>query len=138
MESTASLRFLKSLFVDGALTVANGLATWSAQFKGRINEIELSLRTTGATSGATTVDVKKNGVTILSAVFSVAQGAATKFVRTAPGGAGPSLVLGPAGGGEPSGVDFVEGDLFTVDVTAIPGTASAGLTMDLSGIAKNV
>lgn len=131
-ESTAALRFTKTLFKGGNLAVANGVAQWQAQFKGRITEVEIALGGTGGTSGQTTVDLKKNGVSILGAPLSIAQGSATKTLRTT------ALVYGPAGGGEPAGVDFVEGDLFSVDVTAIPGTTSSDLAVDLASIAKNV
>lgn len=132
-ESTAALRSVKSLFVGGALAVAAGRATWAAQGKGRIQEIEMALGLTGGTSGSTTIDVKKNGTSILVGTpLSIAQGSATKFVRSA------ALVYGPAGGGEPAGVDYVEGDVFTVDVSAIPGTTSTDLTVDLFGINKDV
>jgi len=133
MESTAALRSMKTLFVAGALAAVTGRATWAAQKKGRIQEIEMSLGLTGSVSGSTTIDVKKNGTSILVGTpLTIAQGSATKFVRSA------ALVLGPAGGGEPSGVDYVEGDVFTVDITAVPGTTSTDLTVDFLEINKNV
>jgi hypothetical protein len=133
MESTAALRSVKTLFVAGALAVVNGRATWAAQGKGRIQEVEMSLGLTGSVSGSTTIDVKKNGTSIMVGTpLTIAQGATTKFVRSA------ALVYGPVGGGEPAGVDYVEGDVFTVDLTAVPGTTSTDLTVDLFGINKNV
>jgi hypothetical protein len=129
-ESTAALRFVKTLHKAGNQAVANDIAEWQAQFAGRITEVEVSLGNIGGTSGQTSVDVKKNGVTILSAVASIAFNAAAKTVRVVP-------IAGPSGAGEPGGHDFVAGDVFRVDVTAIPGTASADLTVDLSCIAKN-
>jgi hypothetical protein len=133
METTAALRLMKSLFVGGAVAVVNGRATWAAQCKGRVQEVEMSLGLTGSASGATTIDVKKNGTSIMVGTpLTIAQGSATKYVRSA------ALVYGAAGGGEPGGVDFVEGDVFTVDITAIPGTTSTDLTVDLLEIAKNV
>jgi len=113
-------------FAFGPDTLTTGIkGTWRvpAGFKGRVLSASLSLRTTGATSGATTVDVKKspggaNPASILPAVLSIAQGAATPYVF--------SKVAG--GVGEPNGVpvDGDNADTITVDVTAIPGTASAG------------
>jgi hypothetical protein len=133
MESSAALKFIKTLFVGGALAAVTGRATWTAQCKGRIEEVEMSLGLTGSVSGATTIDVKKNGTSILVGTpLTIAQGATTKYVRTA------ALVYGPAGGGEPAGVDFVEGDVFTVDLTAVPGTTSTDLAVDFECTAKNV
>ena len=133
MESTAALRNKIPLIVPGALATGVGQATYQAQEKGRVNEVEIALGATGSVSGNTTVDVKKNGVSILAAgPASIVQGSATKTLRIT------SLVLGPAGGGEPSGVDYVEGDLFTVDITAVPGTTSTTLTVYLGAIGKNV
>jgi hypothetical protein len=135
MESTAALRFVKTLHKAGALAVANDVAEWQAQFFGRITEVEISLGSTGSTSGSTSVDVKKNGVSILTAVLTIAQGSATHNLRT--GGANPGVIAAPAGAGEPGGMEFVPGDVIRVDVTAIPGTTSADLTVDLACIAKN-
>lgn len=129
MESTAALRFQKTLHKAGNLAVAT-VATWQAQFPGRVTEVEVALGASGGTSGQTSVDVKKNGVSILPAVISIAQGSATLTARS-------GVIAGAAGAGEPGGNDFVAGDVFTVAVTAIPGTTSADLTVDLACIAKN-
>lgn len=107
------------------LTAGAAKGTWRvpAGFKGRVLSAALSLRDTGGTSGATDVDVNKapggaSPATILPAVLSIAQGAATKYVF--------SKVAG--GQGHPTGipVNGDNGDTVTVDVDAIPGTASAG------------
>ena len=98
----------------------------------RIQNVAMSLETTGSTSGATTVDVKKNGTSILSAVMSIAQGASTKYVAAA------SVVPGAAGAGEPGGVDVQPGDVLTVDITAIPGTASTGLSVVMQTVQKDI
>jgi len=114
-------------FVLGPDTLAAvvGAATWAvpAGFKGRVLSAALSLRTTGTTSGATTVDVNKapggvTPVTILSTPLSIAFGATVKSVKAKVAG----------GTGEPNGVpvDGDNGDTITVDVDAIPGVASAG------------
>lgn len=130
----------------GALAVANDVAEWEAQFYGRILEVETSLGSIGGTSGSTTVDVKKNGVSIFSAAPSIAFNAAQKRRRDSMGpllpvgtvGAAGNLVPGPVGAGEPGGVDFVPGDFFRVDITTIPGAASSDLTVDLHIIARDV
>lgn len=105
-----------------AATAERGAWPVPAGFKGRVLSAALHLQSTGATSGSTQVDVNKapggaNPASILPAVLSIAQGAATKHTK--------SKVAG--GAGHPTGVpvDGDRGDLITVDVDAIPGTASA-------------
>lgn len=115
-------RIVLCLPKSGNLAIANEVAGWEAQFNGRIVEAELFLGNIGGTSGATTVDVKKNGVSILPSALSIAYNAANKRVRQ--GGLVGAI-------GEPSGVPFTKGDYLRVDVTAIPGTASADLIAHL-------
>ena|SRR6185437_4850808 len=122
-------RFLLDLSKSGNLAVANDVAAWEAQFHLRIVEAEVYLGNTGGTSGNTTVDVKLNGTSIFSSAPSIAQGAATKRVR--------STALTPTFG-EPNGVRIQPGDYVRVDVTAIPGTTSADLTVTLSCIVEDV
>lgn len=127
----------------GAQAVANDIAEWEAQFYGRIVEVETSLGNIGGTSGSTTVDVKKNGVSIFAALPSIAFNAATKRRRDSASALLPVGTVGAAGNltptaGEPNGVDFAPGDLFRVDVTVIPGAASSDLTVDLHCIVKDV
>src|SRR5437660_591411 len=74
-------RVVINLPIPGNLAVAAAVATWQAQFKCRILEAELSLGTTGATSGNTGVDVKKNGATVLPAVLSIVQVAVDLFSK---------------------------------------------------------
>jgi len=121
---------------SGTLAVANEVAGYEVPpgLFGRVQDVEIFLGGTGATSGSTTVDVKKNGVSILTAALSIAFGAATKRVRAGISG----LVMGPAGAGEPPGVDFAPGDYFRVDVTAIPGVASSDLIASLQVAQKDV
>jgi hypothetical protein len=123
-----------TLAKSGNLAVANEVAGYEVPpgLLGRVQDVEIFLGNTGGTSGQTSVDVKKNGVSILAAVLSIAQGSATKRVRTA------TLVFGAAGPGEPAGVDFAPGDYFRVDVTAIPGTTSADLIASLQIVEKDV
>ena len=107
------------------LTTGTAKAIWPvpAGFIGRVLSAALCLRTTGATSGATTVDVNKapggsSPATILATPLSIAFGAAVKSVQAKVAG----------GTGEPSGVTVNgnKGDTIEVDVDAIPGTASTG------------
>ena len=103
---------------DGNLAVGTDKAIWPVRFPCRLLECSLALRTTGATSGNTDVDVNKNGVSVLTAPgLRIAQGAATKHVSVKPG-------VGVAG--HPAGVPLKVGDVVSVDIDAIPGTASTG------------
>lgn len=115
-------RVVIPLHKSGALAVANDVAAWEAQFRGRILEVEVYLGGTGTTSGQTTVDVKKNAVSVLGATVGIAFNAATKRSRTAN-------LTNPYG--EPSGHRFQPGDYFQADVLAIPGVASADLSVYL-------
>jgi len=120
------------------LTASTAKATWRAPagFRGRVLSAQLSLRTTGATSGATTVDVNKapggaSPATILPAAkLSIPQGAAGKNAF--------SIVAG--GVGHPNGVpiDGDQGDTIEVDVDAIPGTASTGAVVFVEIAITNV
>jgi hypothetical protein len=123
MELQLTRRILIDLSKSGNLAVANDVAAWEAQFRLRILEAEIYLGSTGSTSGNTTVDVKLNGVSIFQSAQSIAQGAATKRIRSA--------ALTPMVG-EPNGVFVNIGDYLRVDVTAIPGTTSADLTVTLN------
>ena len=129
MDQQLVRRVVVDLSKSGALAVANEVAGWEAQFRGRIVEAEVFLGNLGGTSGQTAVDVKLNGVSIFTAAPSVAFNAAAKRVRTA--------ALTPVAG-EPSGVRFGPGDYFRVDVTAIPGVASQDLTVTLSIVLEDV
>ncbi|ABF42413.1 hypothetical protein Acid345_3412 [Candidatus Koribacter versatilis Ellin345] len=104
--------FTVALPIAAALAVANEVAGYEFQKQSRILETELFLCTTGTGAGATTVDVKKNGTTILPSVISIASASATKRARKA--------VKNPVG--EPSGVSVAAGDYVRADVTAVPGT----------------
>jgi branched-subunit amino acid permease len=114
-------RIVIPLSKSGVLAVANEIVGWEAGLGliGRVTEVELFLGNTGATSGQTTVDIKKNGTSILQSALAITQGSATKRVRTA--------ALAAAAYGEPFGLPFQVGDYFRVDVSAIPGTASQDL-----------
>ena len=116
-------KIIVTLGLPGALAAGTSRAIWPvpAGFKGRVLSAALSLRTTGTTSGATTVDVNKapggaSPVTMLSTPLSIAFGAAVKSVK--------ALVAG--GTGHPTGVavDGDNGDTIEVDVDAIPGVTS--------------
>ena len=105
---------------DGALAAGVGKDIWLAQTKCELLEAELSLRATGATSGNTDVDIKKNGALIwTSPGLRIVQGAAAPAaVRAKPTIGLSSLDL--------SGVSLEPGDSITADIAAIPGTASSG------------
>jgi len=120
--------FQISLVRPGALAAATDVAGYRAQRNFRVIGVSMFLRTTGATSGSTTVDVNKAGASILSAAMSVAQGAAQKWQEGA---------LGSAARGYPRGVDVLKGELITVDIDAIPGTTSNDLEVFLDCIATD-
>jgi hypothetical protein len=129
-------RVVIHLHKSGAQAVANDVAGYEFEFRGRIVEVETYLGNIGGTSGATTVDGKLNTVSVFSTVPSIAFNAATKRRRDAasavilPTGGSGSGVLTPAFG-EPSGVRVQPGDYYRVDVTAIPGAASSDLSVYL-------
>jgi len=103
---------------DGNLAAGTDKAIWPVRFPCRLLECSLALRTTGATSGNTDVDVNKNGSTVLTAPgLRIVQGASTKHVSAKPS-------VGVAG--HPNGVPLKAGDVVSVDIDAIPGTASTG------------
>jgi hypothetical protein len=137
-------RVIVDLFKAGALAVANDVGIgWEAEFPGRIVEVETFLGALGATSGATTIDVKKNGVSIFTVTPSIAFGAATRRRRDCAGPLVPSTTVGSSGTltpviHEPAGVPFAPGDYFRLDVLAIPGTTSTDLSVTLSILEEDV
>ncbi len=127
-------RVVIHLHKAAALAVANDVAGYEFQFKGRVVEVETYLGTTGTAAGPTTVDGKLNGVSIFTAVPSIAFNAATKRRRDAAGPVVPSTsgsggVLTPVFG-EPGGVRVQPGDYFRVDVTGA-STGAADLSVYL-------
>lgn len=137
-------RVIVDLFKAGVLAVANDVGIgWEAEFPGRIVEVETFLGALGATSGATTIDVKKNGVSIFTVAPSIAYNAATRRRRDCAGPLIPSTSVGSSGVltpciHEPTGVYFLPGDYFRLDVLAIPGTASTDLSVTLSILEEDV
>jgi hypothetical protein len=130
------------LFVDGNQAVANDVAAYVFEKPARIVGVKTGLRNIGGTSGATTVDGKLNTVSIFSTVPSIAFNAAAKerydCASALPNGmTGSGGVLTPANG-EPTGVRVHPGDRYRVDVTAIPGTASVGLSVYLELVEEDV
>jgi hypothetical protein len=121
---------------DGSLSVLNDVDEYVFDEPGRIVSVIAALRSTGATSGQTTIDVKKAPrgpgafTSILATALSIAFNAAAGNKWAASWGSVPQFGKGLAtAGGEPSGVVCAPGDILRLDVTAIPGTASAGLSV---------
>lgn len=145
---TAGLQLVRrnsqELYKPGVLAVANDVGVgWEVEYRCRIVEVETFLASLGGTSGATTIDVKLNGVSIFTALPSIAFNAATRRRRDC---AGPLLPAGSVGSsgvltpvfGEPGGVRLQPGDYLRLDVTAIPGTASSDLSVNLSLVLEDV
>ncbi len=129
-------RVVVHLHRAGAQAVANDVAGYEFQSRARIVEVETYLGNIGATSGATNVDGKLNTVSIFTTVPSIAFNAATKRRRDAagpvfPAASGSGGVLTPVFGGPEAGVRVQPGDYYRVDVLAIPGVASADLSVYL-------
>lgn len=122
---------------DGALAVLNDVDEYVPLHKGRVIGVSASLRSAGGTSGNTTIDVKKTPTgnpggafaTILTSQLSIPFNAAAGAKNVSAGATDGKGLAGSAK--EPSGVDFAAGDIFRLDVIAIPGTASAGLSVYL-------
>jgi hypothetical protein len=105
---------------DGALAAGVGKDRWDAQTRCELLEAELTLRATGATSGNTDVDIKKNGTLVwTSPGLRIVQGAAAPAMVRAK----PTVGLCSS---EQAGVALEPGDSITADIAAIPGTASSG------------
>jgi hypothetical protein len=130
-------RVVIHLHKSGAQGVANDVAGYEFQFRAKIVEVETYLGNIGTTSGATQVDGKLNTVSVFSTVPSIAFNAATKRRRDAAGpvilptGGAGNGVLTPVFGGPEAGVRVAPGDYYRVDVLAIPGAASADLSVYL-------
>jgi hypothetical protein len=119
-----------------APTVANDVAGYEFQFRGKIVEVETYLGTIGTAAGPTTVDGKLNTVSVFSTVPSIAFNAATKRRRDAAGpvilptGGAGNGVLTPVFGGPEAGVRVQPGDYYRVDVTGL-STGAADLSVYL-------
>lgn len=97
-----------------ALVASVGQVTYISPRPQRIAGAQLCLSDTGTGAGATTVNIKVNGVAINAAgSLSIAGAAGTKSI-----GAGIT-----AGSNQfPGGARVNKGDVITVDVAAVPGT----------------
>ncbi len=119
-----------------APTVANDVAGYEFEFRGKIVEVETYLGTIGTAAGPTTVDGKLNTVSIFGTVPSIAFNAATKRRRDAAGpvilptGGAGNGVLTPVFGGPEAGVRVQPGDYYRVDVTGL-STGAADLSVYL-------
>ena len=120
---------------DGTLAVLNDVDEYVPLHKGRLIGVSASLRATGGTSGQTTIDIKKSPAgglafaSVLSATLGIAFNAAAGLKNVSAGSKDGQGLAGSAK--EPSGVEFAAGDIFRLDVLAIPGVASAGLSVYL-------
>ena len=116
--------FTVTLPITGNLAVGNDKVGWEAQMRCRLVEAEVYLQSIGTTSGATTIRINQGATSLFGATaLQIAYNAATKRVRATPAVA--------MTGSAPSGVSVAPGDYITVDVTAIPGVASANATVTL-------
>ncbi|MEZ2347422.1 hypothetical protein [Terriglobus sp. RCC_193] len=97
----------------GALAVGAGVVAFVAPRPMRISGAQLVLKATGTGAGNTTAQIKVGANNILKADLTIAGAAATKYVKQSA-----------KGGGVPSGYDVNEGDVITVDITAIPATTA--------------
>lgn len=119
--------FQIALVRAGTLAAATAVAGYRAQRPFRIVGVSMYLRSLGATSGSTAVDVNKAGTSILSAAMSLAFNASQNWQEGTLTGARSF----------PHGVDVAKGELITVDIDSIPGTASADLEVFLDCIATD-
>lgn len=114
------------IFVPGALGIAAGQGgIWEAPAAGSVVRATAYLGTTGSVSGATTVDVLKNGATILDADLSVAYNAPSHKATKTTGASIPTP-------------GFAAGDIYSVDVDGLDGGPTAAdltvvLTVEYSG-----
>lgn len=132
---------------DGNLAVLNDLDEYVITVPCRITKVHGTVRSTGATSGNTTFDVKKSAggvgaftsilTAALSIPFNAAAGAkyATSWGNANKPQDGKGLTPSVK---EPSGVECQPGDVLRLDVTAIPGTTSAGLSVYLEAVNTQV
>lgn len=89
---------------------------WVAPFTGYITDVGATVDTAG-TTGTTTIDINKNGSSIMTTKITI--DSAEKTSRTA---ATPSVINGTM-------QSFQLGDIFTFDVDAINTTPAKGLTV---------
>jgi len=120
--ANASARFTVILSQTGTLAARAGFGAFRAPFPCVLETLDMAVQSLGGTSGATSVDVNlatapgSDAATILVAPFSLAYNAANLFLTKVPSCA--PLVVG-------------SGNVISADVDAVPGTASAGLTVSL-------
>lgn len=100
------------LHLFGNLAVAASVATFTVPRSLVLSRAQLSLPGSGTGAGGTTVDVKVNGIAVITAI-TVASAAANPTA---------TQLASPSAGTYPSGWRLNAGDVVTVDVTAVPGT----------------
>lgn len=98
-------------------SVTSGLGgDFPIPFDGFITKVGATVDTAG-TTGATTVDIKKNGTSIFTTKITVDSTKKTSRTATTP------YVF------DTSKIAFVEGDIFTFDITTISSTPAKGMTV---------
>jgi hypothetical protein len=119
MESEDSMQdsFRRStitLPTPGTVVAANGVASYTAPRPMRIAGAQLCLSDSGAGAGATKAVINVNGVAITAANdLSIAGAAGNKTV---------SVAVTKGSNQYPGGARLNNGDVVTVDITAVPGT----------------
>lgn len=118
-EPSSNIRYIVWRVWDYATFLATGTTVagdLECPFDGTITEV-YAFSDTAGTTNTTTVDINKNGTTILSTKITI--DSTEKTSRTA---ATPSVI---------SVSSIVEGDILTVDIDAIQTTPAKGLTVIL-------
>ena len=102
------------------LEIANDVLTFEVQRGFELSSLRIGLNIAGTTSGITEIDVKKNGVSILSTTATIDLGELTTRTAATP------LVI--------STTSFSDGDIISVDVLDISsGATEAGLKVYMLG-----
>lgn len=105
---------------DSSTAVLSGIGgDFVIPFSGFINSVGATVDTAG-TTGATTIDVNKNGATVLFTKITIDSGS-----KTSRNAATQPMVEG-------SKKTFETGDIFTFDIDAVSGTPAKGLTVFLN------
>jgi hypothetical protein len=99
-----------------AITTGTSKYTFRMPASGTLISIRASLAVAGSTSGTTTIDINKNGVSIFSTLLTIDSTEKTSETAATPAAIGTAT--------------FLDDDEFTVDVDAITaGATEAGLKL---------